>query len=622
MTALDAFAPEFIVVGSGAGGGTVAARLAEQGFRVLVLEAGEDPRAPGGSPGRSNADDYDVPAFHPFATENRDMRWDFFVRHYADAAQQARDPNYRATWEGRAVDGVLYPRAAALGGCTAHNAMILVVPHDSDWNQLADLTGDRSWRAEHMWQYFQRLERCDYRRRDRVLAKLGRNPSRHGFEGWLTTERAVPRAAVRDRDLRSAIVESARGVLESQFRLRSLSNSDADPNDWRVATNEAVGIRFTPMTTKDGVRVGTRERLLEVAARHPDRLRIQTGALVTRVLFDDTNRAIGVAYLEGARLYRAHAQPSSEPGVERQVLASREVILAGGVFNTPQLLLLSGIGPRETLEAHGIPVRVALPGVGRNLQDRYEVAVTNRMAFPTWSVLEGATFTNGDAQYREWKEDGDGVYATNGALLAVVLRSSLDRAKPDLFCYAIIGQFTGYYPTYSADIAANPNVLTWVVLKGHTSNIAGEVTLRSADPRDPPLVNFRYFDEGTDGGRADLESVVAGIKFVRSLTANLRREGLVAHEELPGDAVASDEQLERFVRDRAWGHHASCSCPIGDRDRGGVLTPDLKVHGTTGLRIVDASIFPRIPGLFIVSAVYMVGEKAADLIAAETGAPR
>jgi choline dehydrogenase-like flavoprotein len=613
----DDFRPEYIVIGSGAGGGTVAARLAENGFRVLVLEAGQDPRAPGGSPERSNADEYDVPAFHAYATENEAMRWDFFVRHYADEAQQRRDPNYRDTWDGRPAGGVLYPRASAIGGCTAHNAMILVNPHDSDWNQLADLTGDRSWRAEHMWEYFQRIEHCDYRDRDRMLAKVGINPSRHGFDGWLHTERSIPSAAFRDRELRNTIFDSARAALQDRFHLTSVGNSDADPNDWRIATDESVGIRFTPMTTKDGVRVGARERLLDVQARHGDRLRIQTHAFVTRILFDENNGAIGVAYLEGERLYKAHAQPGTPVGPERQVMATREVILAGGAFNTPQILMLSGIGPRETLTRVGLATRVDLPGVGRNLQDRYEVAVMNRMAFDSWSVFEGATFTNRDPQYQDWKTRHRGVYATNGALLAAVLRSRLERPVPDLFCYAILGHFTGYFPTYSQAFATNPNCLTWVVLKGHTANTAGEVTLRSADPLEPPAINFHYFEEGNDASAADLQSVVDGIRFVRTLADGLRKDGLIAREESPGDAVTSDEDLRRFVRDTAWGHHASCSCPIGLPEQGGVLTADLKVHGTTGLRVVDASVFPRIPGLFIASAVYMVGEKAADMITAD-----
>jgi choline dehydrogenase-like flavoprotein len=354
-----------------------------------------------------------------------------------------------------------------------------------------------------------------------------------------------------------------------------------------------------------------------VQARHPDRLQIRTNVLVTRILFDAANRATGVAFLEGERLYRAHPSPAEPEGPEREVSASREVILAGGVFNTPQLLMLSGIGPRDTLNQFGITARVDLPGVGRNLQDRYEVSVMNRMAFDSWSVFEGADFTNRDPQYREWADDHEGVYATNGSLLAVVLRSSLERPTPDLFCYAILGHFTGYYPTYSSAFAGNPNCLTWVVLKGHTANTAGDVTLRSADPRDPPAINFRYFEEGNDGTEADLQSVVDGIRFVRSLAEPLRREKLLAREESPGDAVMSDDELKQFVRDTAWGHHASCTCPIGAIEHGGVLTPTLKVHGTEGLRVVDASVFPRIPGLFIVSAVYMVGEKAAEMIIAD-----
>ena len=152
-----------------------------------------------------------------------------------------------------------------------------------------------------------------------------------------------------------------------------------------------------------------------------------------------------------------------------------------------------------------------------------------------------------------------------------------------------------------------------MVLKGHTANTGGRVTLRSADPRDRPDVNFHYFDEGRHTGDDDVEAVVAGIEFVRKATAALKRQGLIAEEELPGRRAAVD--LRQFVRDHAWGHHASCTCRIGPRDRGGVLTSDFRVHGTEGLRVVDASVFPRVPGLFIASAVYMIGEKAADVIA-------
>jgi choline dehydrogenase-like flavoprotein len=130
-------------------------------------------------------------------------------------------------------------------------------------------------------------------------------------------------------------------------------------------------------------------------------------------------------------------------------------------------------------------------------------------------------------------------------------------------------------------------------------------------------VNFRYFEEGTDKAGEDLNSIVDGIRFARALTGRLRKKEVIAEEELPGSHVQSDEELRQFVRDNAWGHHASCTCPIGRREDGGVLTSDFKVHGTQGLRVVDASVFPRIPGFFIVSAVYLIGEKAADVILAD-----
>src|SRR5439155_4985615 len=120
------------------------------------------------------------------------------------------------------------------------------------------------------------------------------------------------------------------------------------------------------------------------------------------------------------RLYRAHSQPSVKPGEPRRVNASREVILAGGAFNSPQILMLSGIGPAEALERLGIPLRVHLPGVGRNLQDRYEVSVVNKMKFPAWKVYKDARFSTDDPQYRQWSICHKGVYATNGSVACVI----------------------------------------------------------------------------------------------------------------------------------------------------------------------------------------------------------
>ena len=186
---------DYVIVGSGAGGGTLAARLAEAGMRVVVLEAGGDPRDAPGLP-----EDYDVPAFHPLASEHPALRWDFFVQHYADGTRQRRDPKLQPT-------GIYYPRAGTLGGCTAHNAMIFTAPHDSDWDEIAALTNDASWSATAMQRYFQRLESCRYHPVWHALSRLGLNPTGHGWDGWLPTERAMPWQVLEDRRLLAAVTE-------------------------------------------------------------------------------------------------------------------------------------------------------------------------------------------------------------------------------------------------------------------------------------------------------------------------------------------------------------------------------------------------------------------------------
>jgi choline dehydrogenase-like flavoprotein len=329
--------------------------------------------------------------------------------------------------------------------------------------------------------------------------------------------------------------------------------------------------------------------------------------------------------MQGMNLYEASKlyQPSATPPIKR-IRAKREVILSAGVFNTPQLLKLSGIGPAKELKALGIDVVTNLPGVGENLQDRYEITINVELKDALKLFEPCQPFQPGDPCLTSWFT-GDpspwagatfpfyGPYANNAAYNGRIAKSSPGRAVPDLFLVGQASAFHGFFPGFS-QMPLGQN-WTWLVVKAHTNNTAGTVKLRSTDPRKQPEITFHYFEEGNDSSGEDLDAVVTAMRLARGYVSDPQAAQHIEKETFPGPQYQTDAQLKTWIRDEAWGHHASCTAPIGAKhDPMAVLDSRFRVRGTAGLRVVDASAFPRVPGFFPVAAIFMIGEKAADVV--------
>jgi choline dehydrogenase len=223
--------------------------------------------------------------------------------------------------------------------------------------------------------------------------------------------------------------------------------------------------------------------------------------------------------------------------------------------------------------------------------------------------IEAATVESSNDQCLKQWANGRGPYTTNGVVAGIIHKSSVAENDPDLYIFGIPGEFYGYYPGYFARFK---DKFTWAILKGHTRNKAGYVHISSNDPFQQANINFNYF---AGGGAEDLQAMVDGVKFVRSINGGLFASKVIDQETVPSASISSDNDIRNWVNNEAWGHHACCTNKMGAaNDASAVIDSSFRVRGVNNLRVVDASSFPVIPGFFIVLPLYMLSEKAADVI--------
>ncbi|KAK5659848.1 hypothetical protein OQA88_13311 [Cercophora sp. LCS_1] len=616
---------DYIVVGSGPGGAPVASNLAKAGHSVLLLEAGDDQSADVST----QILQLGLPQFT--------NRWDFYVRNYADDVQQLK--NNHLTWRradgslwvgnGSAAPadatllGVYYPRGATLGGSSVINAGVSVLPPGSDWDFIASLTGDQSWRANKMRQIFERIEKNLY---------LPPGTPGHGFNGYLKINGNDGSIWDNNPELVETLKPMVASVGDNPAQILPMFTRDLNNNSPNRDTTQGLfGLPFHVNQTWG--RFSARNIILDTLnAKKPNgspkyRLTLKTNSLATRVLFETKPnkkpRAIGIEYLQGQSLYGA--DPRSNPsatGTTRQAFARKEVILSAGVFNTPQLLLLSGIGPAADLATHNITALVNAPGVGKSLQDNQELPVVGLANAPYTTVPEPGdpqcTFGFPPDPCIAAFAQGTGPYARAGSNAhAFMLRTNHSTSdKVDILMFGIGNfAFRGYWPPEAvSNIPFDPpGTFGLSMVKINPQNRAGTVKLRSGNPRDTPVINFNLFAQGAATDVGAMADVVA---WARGAYGNVAAPlGPLQTREPPcggGSCRAGDEQ---WIREQAFGHHAVGTCAIGAAsDADAVLDSKFRVRGVNGLRVVDGSAFPRVPGPFPVIATFLLGEKASGVI--------
>jgi len=363
--------------------------------------------------------------------------------------------------------------------------------------------------------------------------------------------------------------------------------------DFNGRSQDGVGYHQT--TTRNGRRCSTAVGYLRPALQRPN-LRVVTEALTEKILFEG-RRAVGISFRRGDETWTARA--------------AREIIVCGGAINSPQLLMLSGIGPEEHLAALGIPVVQALPGVGQSLQDHYSAPIKLKCRLPVTVndvMLSNVKKLKAGLEYYMFHKGPLAMISSPAALFA---RTRPELASPDV--KVSISPFSADRPQDGLHKWSGFSMIAYQL----RPESRGQIALKTANPADPPAMSPNYLSAETDQ-----ETLVAGLKLCRRLLANPHLEQFIASEFLPGPEVQSDDELLDYARRRGGTvYHPTSTCKMGV-DAMAVVDPDLRVRGIEGLRVADASVMPTVVSGNTNAATIMIGERAADLVRAKTAQAR